>query len=266
MPRRVVIAALTVLSVAGLAAAPANAVPRTASAIGTANVNGKEVQVEVVVQVPPGQSARQATDQALAEQGARAKPPPKGPKPPKGGGGGGGGGAPAPGDPTFTGLRWDVLPVVQNYNNSGAVLNAQPDLTATHSTWSNVQGSTFRMSFGGTTTRCPSIVRECPGAQVLDGFNDVGWAALGANTLGVTWSTTGGQDEADMALNNGVRWNTGCTNVSGSFDVQTVLLHENGHVAGLGHASSTESVMYPSYLVADCTLGAPDQRSLSALY
>jgi Matrixin len=263
MIRRVALAALTVLSVAGLAAAPAYA-GRTASAIGTANVNGKDVQVEVFVEVPRGQSAREATDRALAQQGARPKPPPGGPKPPKGGGGGGG--APVPGDPTFTGLKWDVLPVVQNYNNSGAVVNAQSDLTATHSSWSSVQGSSFRMSFGGTTNRCPSIVRECPGAQVLDGFNDVGWAPLGGNTLGVTWSTTGGQDEADMALNNGVRWNTGCTNVSGSFDVQTVLLHENGHVAGLGHASSTESVMYPSYLVADCTLGAPDQRALSALY
>jgi Matrixin len=262
MFRRLALAAISTLSVAALTAAPASA-DRTASAIGVANIDGKDVQVEVVVEVPRGQSARQATDNALAEQGARPKPPPRGPKPPRGGGGGD---APVPGDPTFTGLKWDVLPVVQNYNDSGAVVNAQFDLTATHSTWSSVQGSSFRMSFGGTTTRCPSIVRECPGAQVLDGFNDVGWAPLGGNTLGVTWSTTGGPDEADMALNNSVRWNTGCTDVSSSFDIQTVLLHENGHVAGLGHAASTESVMYPNYLVADCTLGAPDQRALSALY
>jgi Matrixin len=262
MSRRLALAALSVLSVAGLAAAPANAADRTASAIGVANVNGKDVQVEVVVEVPRGQSAREATDEALAGQGARPKPP----KPPKQPPGGGGGAAPQPGGPTFTGLVWDVLPVAQYYNGTGAAVSAQSDLTATQSAWSSVQGSRFRMSFGGTTTRCPSIVRECPGPQMLDGFNDVGWASLGAGVLGVTWSTTGGQDEADMALNNGVPWNAGCANVPGSFSAQTVLLHENGHVAGLGHAASTASVMYPSYLTADCTLGTPDHDAIRRLY
>ncbi len=161
---------------------------------------------------------------------------------------------------------WDVLPVVQNYNGAGeaVVRTVRPHRHPVD--LEQRAGSRFRMSFGGTTTRCPSIVRECPGPQVLDGFNDVGWASLGGNILGVTWSTTGGQDEADMALNNGVPWNTGCTNVPGSFDVQTVLLHENGHVAGLGHASSTASVMYPSYLGARCALGSLDQDAIRALY
>ena len=251
MSRRVVIAALAVLSLAGLAAAPANAAPRTASAIGTANVNGKDVQVEVYVQVPPGQSAGEATDQALAEQGARPKKPP-----PSGGTGG----------PTFTGLFWDVLPVVQSYNPAGEGVAAQSALTATQATWSSVPGSRFAMSFGGITSRCPSLVRECVGPQLLDGFNDVGWARLGRNVLGVTWSTAGAQDEADMALSARVPWNTGCVDVPGSVDVQTVLLHENGHVAGLGHASSTASVMYPSYQGARCALGSLDQDAIRALY
>jgi hypothetical protein len=37
-----------------------------ASATGVANVQGKNLLVEVVVEVPRGQSARQATDAALA--------------------------------------------------------------------------------------------------------------------------------------------------------------------------------------------------------
>jgi hypothetical protein len=226
----------------------ASAEQRTASATGVANVQGADVYVEVFVQVPEGQSARQATEAALADQGALPQPPP------------------GPGGPGFTGLVWDVLPVVQSYNPLGEPVAAASPLGATQATWGLVPGSDFAFSYGGRTFRCPSIVLECPGPQRLDGRNDVGWLPLPTNTLGVTWSTIGGWDEADMALSTRVPWTTGCTGVAGSFDVQTVLLHENGHVAGLGHASSPSSVMYPSYLGARCSLGALDQQAITALY
>jgi hypothetical protein len=226
----------------------ASAEQRTASAAGVANVQGADVYVEVFVQVPEGQSARQAAEAALADQGVVAQPPP------------------TAGGPGFTGLVWDRLPVRQNYNPLGEPVPAESHLGATQATWSSVLGSDFAFRYGGRTFRCPSIVRECPGPQVLDGRNDVGWLPLPSNTLGVTWSTIGGWDEADMALSTQVPWSTACTNMTGSFDVQTVLLHENGHVAGLGHASSPSSVMYPSYLGARCSLGALDEQAISALY
>ena len=228
--------------------AAATAAQQTASATGIANVQGADVYVEVIVEVPEGQSPRQAAEAALADQGALAQPPP------------------GPGGPGFTGLVWDFLPVVQFYNPAGEPVVAESLLGATQGTWSSVPGSRFAFRSGGRTFRCPSIVRECPGPQVLDRRNDVGWLPLSSNILGVTWSTIDGVDEADMALNTRVPWNTGCTNVAGSFDVQTVLLHENGHVAGLGHASSTASLMYPSYLGARCSLGALDQQAISTLY
>jgi Matrixin len=238
---------LAALLVAALPTA-ASAEQRTASATGAANVQGADVYVEVFVQVPEGQSARQAAEAALADQGALAQQPP------------------GPGGPGFTGLVWDFLPVRQNYNPVGEPVPAESPLGASQAAWSAAPGSDFEFMYGGRTFRCPSIVRECPGPQVLDGRNDVGWLPLPPNTLGVTWSTIGGRDEADMALSTQVPWNTGCTNVAGSFEAQTVLLHENGHVAGLGHASSPSSVMYPSYLGARCSLGALDQQAISALY
>jgi hypothetical protein len=248
MLRRSLVLTLTAAFVAALPAAATAAQQRTASATGVANVQGKNVLVEVFVVVPPGQSARQATDAALAEQGAQPQPPP------------------GPGGPGFTGLVWDELPVVQSYNPSGEPAPAESLLEATQASWSAVPGSDFAMRSGGETSRCPSIVFECPGRQLLDGFNDVGWLRLPGGTLGVTWSTTGGLDEADMALSTRVPWSTGCANVAGSVDLQTVLLHENGHVAGLDHASSTASVMYPSYRGARCALGILDQQAIRALY
>jgi len=167
---------------------------------------------------------------------------------------------------TFIGLKWDVLPVRQYYNGAGErVGGARTALTNTYPDWSGVSGSTYRISSGGTTTRCPSLVRECPGAPRNDRFNDVGWAQLSNGTLGVTW-TTSSIDEADMAINTRYVWNTGCVNRPNSFDLETVYLHENGHVAGLGHSSDVNAVMYPSYQAARCTLAQDDKNGIAALY
>ena len=89
-----------------------------------------------------------------------------------------------------------------------------PRSTNSYGDWSSVSGSSYRIQSGGTTSRCPSLVRECPGAQRNDGFNDVGWARLSNGTLGVTWSTSG-RPEADMAINTRYAWITGCRNSAG---------------------------------------------------
>ena len=241
-----------------LAALPASAQAggHVASVTGEKHLNGKTLYVDVVVAVPPGQTARQATDEALSQQGARrAKPPWAGG--PKSGGGGGSE------QYFYTGLKWNSS-VTQSYNPTGEPFAAQTALTSTYSDWSNVSGSTYRIVSGGTTDRCPSLVQECLGAQAGDHNNDVGWAALGGTTLGVTWFTRS-DPEADMALNTRFTWKNTCGGGSG-YDVETVFLHENGHVAGLDHANRTDSVMYPSYQAPRCTLFDYDKRSIANLY
>jgi hypothetical protein len=250
-------------SLAALFAVPASAQAggRVASATGVKQVNGKTLYVDVVVAVPAGQSDREATGRALSQQGAkRAKPPwaggPGGP-----GGGGGGGGE----QYFYTGLKWTST-VTQNYNPFGEpFVGAQTALTNTHSDWSNISGSTYRITYGGTTQRCPSLVQQCDGAQVNDANNDVGWAGLSGTTLGVTWFTTSPK-EADMALNTRFAWKNTCGSSGSGYDTETVFLHENGHVAGLDHANRTDSVMYPSYQSPRCTLFDYDRRSMDNLY
>ena len=236
--------------------ASAQAAGRVASATGVKHVNGKTIFVDVVVAVPAGQSDRQATDRALSEQGARRVKPP---------GAGGPGGRPE--KYFYTGLVWNPPQVVQHYNSFGQPFPAKTALTNTHADWSNIFESAYDITAGSDTTRCPSLVDECAGAQVIDGNNDVGWLALGGSgTLGVTWSTTS-PTEADMALNTRFTWKNTCTTSGGSgFDVETVFLHENGHVAGLDHARRTDSVMYPSYQSPRCDLFDYDRRSIANLY
>ena len=244
-----------------LAALPASvqAGDRVASATGVTKVNGQTVYVEVLVAVRHGQKSRAATNRALKQQGAtrRAKPPWAG-----GPGGGGGGG----GDEQYfyTGLEWSPPVVTQSYNPAGQPFDARRALTDTQSTWSAASALDF--VDGGNTTRCPSLVQQCKGPQFMDGFNDVGWASIGGSTLGVTWSTFS-DPEADMALNSRFAWKDTCNSSGGSaLDVETVFLHENGHVAGLDHANTADSVMYPSYQAPMCSLTAYDQRSIANLY
>ena len=240
-------AAVGAVVLVGLLAAPAAAADRVIAVDGVSK-RSADVRVEILVEVPDGVNARKAADRALEAQGAKRAAPP------------------VSAAFTFSGLFWDRLPVVQNYNSSGQPTTAaRTALTNTYGDWSGASGSSFRIGSGGTTSRCPSLVRECPGQQRYDGYNDVGWARLSGGTLGVTWYSTS-IDEADMAITSRVAWSTGCVQSGSAYDLETVFLHENGHVAGLGHSSDRNAVMYPSYQTARCTLGTDDRNGIAALY
>jgi hypothetical protein len=232
-----------------LAAAPPSLASSRVIAVDGVAKHRSDMRVEILVEVQSGTSARAAAARALEAQGAKPAPAP-----------------PQSSAFTVNGLVWDDLPVVQSYNPAGQpTSSASTALFRTHNTWNAVSPSAYTMSSGGTTNRCPSLVKECRGAQVFDDFNDVGWARLSGSTLGVTWYSTT-IDEADMAINTRFPWSTGCTQVAGRYDLQSVYLHENGHVAGLGHSSSTAAVMYPSYQTARCALGQDDINGLNSLY
>jgi hypothetical protein len=227
--------------------------PKVVSGIG--KVPGKDLYVDVLVLVPEGSDPQDVVAKALAKQGAR----PIGVQPYQ-----------------FTGLVWDQFGdnslsndfVTQNYNpaNEPANVNGRTVLGNTHSTWNNVETSSFAFSLNPTdTNRCPSLVLECTPLlpQNFDGNNDVGWVELeSSSTLGVAWYGTS-TDEVDIALDIGHPWFTDGTVY---FDVETVLLHENGHGLGLAHSNVLGSIMNPSYDTIQRTLGTDDINGISALY
>jgi Matrixin/Carboxypeptidase regulatory-like domain len=224
---------------------------RFASRLGEATVRGQRVVVHVTVVVPPGFDENAIAENALRDQGARPL---------------------QPAEFTVTGLRWDQFfnstagddSVTQYYNTAGEpTAAAAASFSNAQNTWNSVGESKFTFSYGGTTSRCPSLVQECPGPQAFDGFNDVGWAAIsGCCTLGVTWYSTS-VDEADTALNTRFRWTT--TGGSG-YDIQTVLLHEIGHTLGLDHSSVIGAVMEATYAGVRQALHQDDQRGVTYLY
>src|SRR5215216_3572887 len=242
-----VVAGATALAAVLACSAPALARDRVIAVDGVAK-HRSDMRVEILVQVPAGTSARAAALRALEAQNAKPA-------------------APVSSAFTLNGLRWDNLPVVQHYNPAGQPtgLAAQTALSATYGDWSGVANSNYRIQGGTNTSRCPSLVRECRGRQTYDGFNDVGWSGLSGSTLGVTWYSTS-IDEADMAINFHDTATTTCVQVPGAYDLESVYLHENGHVAGLDHSSDPNAVMYPYYQTARCSLAADDRAGLAALY
>jgi hypothetical protein len=240
------VAAVAVLAAAAPGFASERAVRKRVVAVEGLAKHRRDMRVEILVVVPAGTNARAAGNRALARQHARRLP------------------ALASAAWTGTGLVWNRLPVVQNYNPAGqATTGARTALTNTYGQWNSVPRSAYRIRAGGTTGRCPSLVQGC--SRRYDGYNDVGWSQLSGGTLAVTWYGTS-VDEADMAVNTRYAWSTGCVQRSGAYDLQTVYLHENGHVPGLGHSSIPSAVMYPSYRTARCTLGADDRNGLAAIY
>ena len=253
-----IVIALGILSSGSVASATVpSGQPTAFSMLGVANVGGETAIVDVVVAVQPGQNTAEVARAALAAQGARPFE------------------SANLGSEGFTvlGLVWDdPAPPVEQYYNPGSPKtedepaslggNGQTALTNTHTTWDGVITSSFDINFGGTTTRCPSLVRECKGPQKFDGNNDVAWLQLAGNVLGVTWFSSS-IDEADIALNTNFDWaNDGVSD----FDTETVFLHENGHVVGLGHSNDAGSVMQPIYDGVDRDLGTDDNEGATYLY
>jgi hypothetical protein len=94
----------------------------------------------------------------------------------------------------------------------------------------------------------------------------VGWVKLsGCCTLAVTWFSTT-RDEADMGINTRFKWSTSDPTPTGRYDLESVLLHENGHAAGLGHSSDANAVMYTYYGGLRRDLHQDDIDGISSLY
>ncbi|MCI0839649.1 MAG: matrixin family metalloprotease [Chloroflexi bacterium] len=238
---------------------------RLASVFGVKETRAGDLIIHITLFVPPGVNERVVADAALNAQRARPATPAD----------------LQSADFTTTGLVWDQfsdgLPgnvVTQNYNDSKdpTGVDGLSVLTNTQATWSAVSTSSFVLSFGGLTNRCPSLLDECQGPQTFDGFNDVTFFSLAGPcnfrlgcTLGVTWYSTS-VDEADVALNTKVNWVHDCKTAGPAFDAESVLLHEIGHVVGLGHSPDVNAVMATPYLSAQCDLDQDDINGISALY
>ena len=252
---------LAIATVALMAASAASAQYRVGSKLGRKQIGNRNLIVHVTVAVPIGTAVDRVADRALLNRGA--SPLTAAPYALLG---------PVWADSDGVGTGADNLP--QYYNGAGDPTGAGlAAYGAGQAAWTDVSTSRFAFTAAGSTTRCPSLVEEC-GSQVADSYNDVGWCNLGAlspifgGVLGVTWFEWNDDNimvEADVCLNSDptVFWASDGTS---DIDVHTVMVHELGHVATLGHSRNRRAVMYASYLDVRRALHSDDIDGISFLY
>ncbi len=149
-------------------------------------------------------------------------------------------------------------------------------------TWQGVSSASVRFEFQGTTSALP---------DAMDGRTTLGFLdrpdldrVLGATSF-ILDTTTGAIVEADVFFNSRFAWSVAPQGEAGRVDLESVALHEVGHLLGLSHSALGETertgtsgrrvvasgaVMFPIAMtagaVADRVLQADDIAGVSDLY
>jgi hypothetical protein len=143
-------------------------------------------------------------------------------------------------------LRWERMPVRYFLNDEvPAGVSVQGFETAVRracDSWTAVQQARLSFEFVGT-------IRSKPFEQ--DGVSTIGFLAkpdmdrvLGATTY-VVDVTSGAIVESDIFFNTTFPWSTAQGGEAGRFDLESIALHELGHLLGLGHSALGETELRP---------------------
>lgn len=150
------------------------------------------------------------------------------------------------------------------------------------STWQAVSSATVRLEDQGMTTASPGVV---------DGRTTIGFLdrpefdrVLGSTSFLID-TTDGTVVEADVFFNSRFAWSVSAGGTPGRVDLESVALHEMGHLLGLSHSALGEteltasggrrviasgSIMFPIAMpagtIADRVLQADDIAGISDLY
>jgi Matrixin len=184
-------------------------------------------------------------------------------------------------------LKWSRLPVRYFISESSGVpgvsaTDLQAAAARAFATWEAVPTASIAYQFAGTTPARPLD---------NDGLSTIGFLArpeldrVLASTHFLLDNTTGTIVEADIFLNSSFQWSVAPNGEAGKFDVESVALHEIGHLSGLGHSAlgetelrpdggrrvtASDAVMFPIALgagsIASRSLRADDVAGISDVY
>ena len=158
---------------------------------------------------------------------------------------------------------------------SGAIARAA-------ATWQNVASATVRFEFAGTTSIAPG---GADGRTTLGFLDRPDLDRVLGSTSFVIDTTNGAIVEADVFFNTRFTWSVSPQGEAGRVDLESVALHELGHLLGLGHSALGETertgtggrrviasgaVMFPIAMtagaIADRVLQPDDIAGISDLY
>lgn len=143
-------------------------------------------------------------------------------------------------------LRWEQFPVRYFVGAAGTDgVTAQQFQTAivrAFNTWDEVGTAETSSQFVGFTQASPLFE---DGMNVLAFLNRPDQDRTLAATTFTVDTTDGRILESDIFFNSAFPWSTADAGVAGRFDVESIALHEVGHLWGLSHSALGETEMRP---------------------
>jgi Carboxypeptidase regulatory-like domain/Matrixin len=184
-------------------------------------------------------------------------------------------------------LKWVQTPVRYFVSSRSAIPGVSLDdfqaaVGRAFAQWQAVPTSTIAYQFAGLTTGLPG---EEDGLSTLGFRNRPELDRVLASTNFLVDISSGALLESDIFFNSSFSWSTAPSGELGRFDLESIALHEIGHLSGLGHSAlgetelregggrrvlGAEAVMFPiafgSGTIAGRTLKADDIAGISDLY
>ena len=139
-------------------------------------------------------------------------------------------------------LTWGTMPVRYSVNDTGvngvSAADFQAALARAFDRWQAVPTASITYQFAGFTSARPG---DEDGRSTLGFRNEPTLNRVLASTSFMVDDVTGEILESDIFFNSAFQWSVSAGGASGRYDVETIALHEIGHLSGLGHSAIGET-------------------------